>query len=68
MPKRRTEDVVHAVMTDHLIQRRPPANPLADLPERHETDATAYHGEVVVYYPNPLLPERDRALYTAVAA
>ena len=68
MPKRRTEDVVHAVMTDHLIQRRPPAgNLLADLPERHETDATAYHGEVVVYYPNPLLPERDRALYTAVA-
>lgn len=67
MPKRRTEDVVHAVMTDHLIQRRPPANPLADLPERHETDDTAYHGEVVVYYPSPLLPERDRALYTAVA-
>jgi tetratricopeptide (TPR) repeat protein len=67
MPKRRTEDVVHAVMTDHLIQRRPPANPLADLPERHETEATAYHGEVIVYYPNPLLPERDRALYTAVA-
>ena len=25
MPKRRTQDVIHAVMTDHWIQRRPPA-------------------------------------------
>ena len=32
MPKRRTEDVVHVVMTDHLIQRRPPSgNLLAEL-------------------------------------
>jgi predicted CXXCH cytochrome family protein len=68
MPKRRTEDVVHAVMTDHLIQRRPPAgNLLADLAERHETNATAYRGEVIAYYPNPLSPDRDKALYTAVA-
>ncbi len=27
MPKRRTQDVIHVVMTDHLIQRRPPADP-----------------------------------------
>jgi tetratricopeptide (TPR) repeat protein len=67
MPKRRTEDVVHAVMTDHLIQRRAAGNLIADLAERHETGATAYHGDVVVYYPNPLEPERDLALYTAVA-
>ncbi len=26
MPKRRTEDVVHVVMTDHRIQRPPPGN------------------------------------------
>jgi len=25
MPKRRTIDVVHAVMTDHYIRRRPPS-------------------------------------------
>jgi hypothetical protein len=31
MPKRRTEDVIHAVMTDHWIQRRPPAG--ADAPQ-----------------------------------
>lgn len=28
MPRRRTQDVVHVVMTDHRIQRRPPAGDL----------------------------------------
>jgi hypothetical protein len=32
----------------------PPARLLAELPERHPTDAEEYHGEVVPYYPNPL--------------
>ncbi len=68
MPKRRTDDVVHAVMTDHLIQRRPPPRDLlAELPERHPTDAEEYRGEVVPYYPNPLPPTDDGALYRAVA-
>ncbi|HVW86002.1 MAG TPA: tetratricopeptide repeat protein, partial [Bryobacteraceae bacterium] len=60
MPKRRTMDVVHAVMTDHYIQRRPPSGDLlAMIPERHEGQ---YHGEVRPYYPaNP------DPLYTAVA-
>ncbi len=31
MPKRRTEDVVHAVMTDHRIQRPTLKNPLGEL-------------------------------------
>src|SRR6185295_3884427 len=53
MPKRRTDDVVHAVMTDHYIQRRKPARDLlAPIVERHDTDATAYRGEVVLYYPS----------------
>jgi tetratricopeptide (TPR) repeat protein len=56
MPKRRTEDVVHGVMTDHLIQRRPPANLLAELSEKRAD----YRGEVVPY------GESDE-LYTAVA-
>jgi predicted CXXCH cytochrome family protein len=35
MPSRRTQDVVHVVMTDHRIQRRPPpGDPLAPLAER----------------------------------
>lgn len=55
MPKRRTEDVVHAVMTDHLIQRRPPVGNLtAPIAERHETPGKSYTGEVAPYYPaNP---------------
>jgi tetratricopeptide (TPR) repeat protein len=65
MPKRRTEDVVHAVMTDHLIQRRPPADPLAPLEERHGA-AAQYRGKVVLYYP-PHLPRLEDSLYLAVA-
>ncbi len=65
MPKRRTEDVVHVVATDHYIQRRMPAGDLvADLAERHETDAGAYRGKVVPYYPRTL-PADD--LYLAIA-
>ena len=52
MPKRQTDDVVNAMMTDHWIQRRP-------LP-RQLTKASPYRGEVVPYYPAPLL-------YVAVA-
>ncbi len=59
MPKRRAEDVVHAVMTDHLIQRRPPVNLLAEFPERHDP-GVEYRGEVVPYGDND-------DLYTAVA-
>ncbi len=67
MPKRRTEDVVHAVMTDHWIQRRPAANDLlAAIPERLQTDATAYRGKVVPYYPASL-PKPADELYLAVA-
>jgi tetratricopeptide (TPR) repeat protein len=67
MPKRRAEDVVLAVMTDHLIQRRPRPNLLSPLVERHETDATAYHGEVATYYPQGALPGNESALYGALA-
>ncbi len=68
MPKRRTEDAVHVVMTDHLIQRGPPApGLLAELAERHPSEAEEYHGEVVPYYPSPLPPTGENALYRAVA-
>lgn len=51
MPKRRTEDVVHVVMTDHLIQRRPGSAKelMAPLPEVLDTSATAYRGPVKRY-------------------
>ena len=68
MPKRRTEDVVHAVATDHLIQRRKPAGDLlAERAERHETGLQAYHGEVVLYYPQNLPPAPGNDLYLALA-
>jgi predicted CXXCH cytochrome family protein len=68
MPKRRTDDVVHAVMTDHLIQRRKPAGDLlAPKAEVVERGASAYHGEVVPYYPAPLPETPENALYTALA-
>jgi predicted CXXCH cytochrome family protein len=57
VPKRRTQDVVHVVMTDHYIQRQKPARDLlADLQERVES----YRGEVVPYGPAD-------SLYSAVA-
>jgi Flp pilus assembly protein TadD len=68
MPKRRTQDVVHVVMTDHLIQRRPSVgDPLAQIAERQEFDANQYYGEVVPYYPSPLPRTGVNALYVAVA-
>jgi tetratricopeptide (TPR) repeat protein len=65
MPKRRTQDVVHAVMTDHYIQRRAPPHLLAPLAERKDFDAKQYHGPVVPYFPLPRTPEN--ILYEAVA-
>ena len=68
MPKRRTDDVVHVVMTDHFIQRRKPArNLLAPLAERVETEENSYKGEVVLYYPPAIPDEAQRELYLAMA-
>ena len=67
MPKRRTQDVVHAVMTDHYIQRRKPAGDLvADIPER-TGPATFYHGEELPYYPQPFPATPQSELYLGVA-
>jgi Flp pilus assembly protein TadD len=69
MPKRRTEDVVHAIMTDHLIQRHPPSseNLLASLQEVEDTPATAYHGEVKRYLLDQEISHPTDALYDAFA-
>jgi len=74
MPKRRAEDVVHVVMTDHYIQRRKPARDLlAPLVERHDETGSrtnekpaAYKGEVALYYPSDL-PPADKELYLGIA-
>jgi predicted CXXCH cytochrome family protein len=68
MPKRRTEDVVHSLATDHFIQRRKPVGDLrAERAERHETGADAYRGEVVLYYPRSLPATTENELYLALA-
>lgn len=64
MPKRRTEDAVHVVMTDHWIARRPPAgDPLQAREESHEQP---YAGEVALLYPARPLRKEDE-LEMAVA-
>jgi predicted CXXCH cytochrome family protein len=68
MPKRRAEDAVHEVVTDHRIERRPPARDLlAPIPESHPAAKDEYHGEVVLYYPPALPPAPDNELYLALA-
>jgi predicted CXXCH cytochrome family protein len=67
MPKRRTEDVVHVVMTDHQIQRRIPARDLL-APLREKTDEEQiYRGEVVLYYPKTGLEAALRQVYLGIA-
>jgi predicted CXXCH cytochrome family protein len=68
MPKRRTDDVVHVVMTDHYIQRKKPNRDLlAPIQERHDSEETTYHGPVVPYYPQSLSGRPDSELYIAMA-
>lgn len=67
MPKRRTSDVVHAIMTDHYIQRRKPeGNLLAEIPEPNGP-GTVYHGEVLPYYPKVLDRTAENELYLVLA-
>jgi predicted CXXCH cytochrome family protein len=68
MPKRRAEDAVHVVMTDHYIQRRPVLRDL--IAARTEADRLKqgdYRGEVVLYYPSTLPPTPENELYLALA-
>jgi predicted CXXCH cytochrome family protein len=66
MPKRRTDDVVHVVMTDHLIQRQKPAGEFL-APKTEVLEVPRYQGEVVPYYPVPPEDTAENALYAAAA-
>jgi predicted CXXCH cytochrome family protein len=50
MPKRRADDAVHVVITDHWIRRSPPPSSLELKPEKHGR----YVGPVRLYYPPTL--------------
>lgn len=65
MPKRRTDDAVHVVMTDHYIQRvKPDRDLLAPKPEQPFKDD---RGGIVLYYPPQLPPTPENDLYLDVA-
>jgi predicted CXXCH cytochrome family protein len=65
MPKRRTEDVVHVVMTDHYVQRYKPLRDL--LAPMEETIGVETGTTVVSYYPEKLAQGPGSDLYLAVA-
>lgn len=66
MPKRRTDDVIHVVMTDHYIQRFKPRRDLLEPLDEKRFYGHPYKGEVVLYYPQDLKPA-DKELYVALA-
>jgi predicted CXXCH cytochrome family protein len=68
MPRRRTDDAIHIVMTDHKIVRLPPtADLLAEKKETRESPVTSYRGEVVPYYPEKPAQTGETLLYMALA-
>lgn len=69
MPRRRAEDVVHAVMTDHLIQRQPPppGELLAQRQEIPDTPPDSYRGPVKRYLLDRQASSPDDMLYDSLA-
>ncbi|HEU4400495.1 MAG TPA: tetratricopeptide repeat protein [Candidatus Polarisedimenticolia bacterium] len=66
MPKRRTEDVIHVTMTDHLIRRRPPPAAVLLAP-RHEVEGL-YRGAIAPYRPEEFKSAAERGLYLGLAS
>ncbi|MCH8152630.1 MAG: tetratricopeptide repeat protein [Planctomycetes bacterium] len=64
MPKRRTQDVVHVVMTDHLIQRRITGDPLGRLAETPPRQGA----QVKFYWPHRAPPAPTGSMYRAMSA
>ena len=64
MPKRRTEDAVHLVMTDHFIRSYQPQR---DLLAPIEEKVVASGSPVIEYYPPNPTPSPKHDLYLAVA-
>ena len=66
MPKRRTDDAVHVMMTDHYIQRvKPDRDLLAPLCESNIKPPTKVG--ITLYYPVQLPKTGETELYLAVA-
>lgn len=67
MPKRRTEDVVHAVMTDHYIQRLKPNQDLLGPLEEKDFYNRRYQGEITFFTPLGVPDDTRSELYLSVA-
>lgn len=69
MPKRRAEDVVHSIMTDHMIQRWPaPAKELlAERQEAPDSPENDYRGPVKRYWLDGETRVPEDSLYDAAA-
>jgi tetratricopeptide (TPR) repeat protein len=64
MQKRRTEDAVHVVMTDHLIRRKPlPGDLTGPISEKHDR----LTGPVKLLHPSELPNNPESRLYVAAA-
>jgi tetratricopeptide (TPR) repeat protein len=64
MPKRRTEDAVHVMLTDHLIRRQPLRDSTKSPPvERHDRQS----GPITLLYPRQLAGTQLDRLYMAIA-
>ncbi len=66
MPKRRTDDVVHVVMTDHYIQRLKPGRDLL-APKPEIANESVGRDAIVPYYPPQLTRTAENELYIATA-
>ena len=66
MPKRRTDDAVHVVMTDHYIQRRPPTRDLL-APFAEQASEAKNPGGIALYYPPQISHAPENELDLAVA-
>lgn len=66
MPKRRTDDAVHVVMTDHYIQRIKPDRDLTAPHTESDTKSTNAGG-INLYYPPKLPADSTSELYIALA-
>ena len=64
MPRRRTQDVIGIVMTDHLITRRPDGDPLAMLAET----APPQGASVEYYFPDRAPAEPAGSIYRAISS
>lgn len=67
MPRRRTDDAVHVVMTDHYIQRDKPDRDLV-APKPEIDDRPPDKSGIVLYYPPKLPSGADNETYLDVAA